>query len=67
MLDDDKDDWLFDEEEEEEEAVEDNIDEPINSMAHQLKEMEDKYNIEKENNKVLQKRMSCLEEKKHDI
>ena len=53
LLDDDEDAWLFDEEEA---AVEDN-------MVNQLKEMEDKYNIGKENNKVLQKRMSCLEEK----
>ena len=62
LLDDDEDEWLFDEEEA---AVEDNIVEPFNSMVSQLKEMEDKYNIGKENNKVLQKRMSCLEEKKH--
>ena len=61
LLEDDENDWLFDEEEEE--AVDDNIAEPINSMANQLKEMEAKYNIEKENNKFLQKRMNCLEEK----
>ena len=39
-------------------------DEPTESMAKQLKEMEEKYDLEKENNKVLQGRNNYLEELK---
>ena len=44
--------------------VEENNDEATHRMAKQLKEMEDYYDVKKENNKVLQGKVNHLEEVK---
>ena len=59
LLDDDDEEEVDDKMEEEEK-----IEEPSNSATNLVKEMEEKYNIEKENNKILQGKLNNMEEMK---